>query len=569
MDKYRKEIEDLLEKELNKKEIVLEIPKESNLGDYAFPCFILSKELKKSPMIIAQELVQKLTPSEHMQKITANGPYVNFFMNKKSLAKTVVKEIFTKKEDYGKGEEKKERVMIEFSQANTHKAFHVGHVRGTSIGESLVRILHHYGHEVIRVNYQGDTGMHVAKWLWCYLKYHQNDAFDKHTKATWIASVYVDAVKRLSESKDAANKEFEQEVLEINKKLDNKSDKELLKLWKKTRAWSLEEFERIYQDLNTRFDHYFFEGEMDEPAKNIVHRMIEKGIAKIDEGAAIINLEKYNLGIFVLLRKDGTALYSSKDLALAEIKFNKYNIDKSIYVVGAAQTLHLKQAFKTLEIMGFKQGELCRHVAFAEVRLPSGKMSSRTGENILYEDMKQMVFDYTREETLKRHIDWEKDKIEKTVKAISIAAIKFDMLNRDNNKMIVFDVKTACDFEGETGPYLQYANARINSVLKKYGKKAAGDIDVALFNEQEQKLIVLLSRFPLAVEEASLQLKPSIICRYLLDLCQLFNEYYHQTPILKAEHEALVKARTLLCYNIGTVIKKGLDLLGIETPEEM
>ena len=583
------EIQKIVAKELKKKEeeIILEIPKDILLGDYAFPCFLLAKEKRQSPILIAKELaenLQKKNKYNDVEKIVATGPYVNFFINKKNLAAEILIEIAEKKEKYGSGTKKKERVMVEFSQANTHKAFHVGHVRGTSVGESLARIFAFLGYKTIRANYQGDTGAHVAKWLWCYLKYHKDDKYDKHTRAEWMAQVYVDAVKRLEE-----NEKLNLGSKEINRKLEAREDSELMKLWQKTRSWSLEEFESVYKDLNTFFDHYFFESEAEELARDIVDRMVEKGIAEIDDGAAIIRLDKHNtdkkndLGVFVLLRSDRTALYSSKDLALAELKFNKYKIDKSIYVVGAAQTHHLKQVFKTLEIIGFKQAKLCQHVAFAEVRLPTGKMSSRTGDNILYKDMKQMVFDYTREETIKRHAEWKKEKVESAVNAISIAAIKFDMLSRDNNKPIVFDIKRACDFEGETGPYIQYTNARINSIVRKYhesNKESANkenklilnisaDINFSVLGEKEQKLVALMSNFSKTVQETADNLKTILLTRYVLDLCQEFNVYYHATPVLKAENHEITRARILLVYAVGIIIKNCLNLLGIDAPEEM
>ena len=299
-------------------DVDLEIPPDSKLGDYAFPCFSLAKKFKKNPHEIAVDLRKKIKGNF---KVEVNGGYLNFFLDKNKLVKDILNEILMKKDKYGSQSKKKDKVMIEFSQANTHKAFHVGHVRGTSLGESLARILEFLGYKVMRVNYQGDTGMHVAKWIWYYNKFHKNEKFHKNDIEKWIASIYVQAIKKLD-----MHPEYQEEVDKINLELEKGKDKKLLALWKKTRKLSLDSFELIYRDLNTRFDHYFFEREVEKRGKEISLYLIRKKIAKIDQGATIIDLNKYDLGIWVLLRKDGTVLYSAKDLALAELKFMAFPI---------------------------------------------------------------------------------------------------------------------------------------------------------------------------------------------------------------------------------------------------
>ena len=323
---FKKEIAKLISAhaKINQTEIqgLIEIPPNSEMGDYAFPCFILTKKLKKNPVNIAEDLAEKIKPKAPIESLKATGPYLNFFVEKKAFAKQVLSEI---NEDFGK---KKINIsgMIEFSQANTHKAFHVGHIRGTAIGEGLARIAEFFGEKTIRANYQGDTGMHVAKWLWCYLKYHKKEKLRKDEQ--WIAGIYVDAVKRLTK-----NEELQHEVDEINRKLDEGEDKELTELWKQTRKFSLDAFEKIYKELNTGFDKYYFESQVEKKGKEIANQLLEKGIAKRSEGAIIMDLEKENLGVWVLLRKDNTVLYSAKDLALAQEKF-KENKVKSVFSIG-------------------------------------------------------------------------------------------------------------------------------------------------------------------------------------------------------------------------------------------
>lgn len=564
MTDFKIAIEKELTKLLKNEEVMLEVPSDSSLGDYAFPCFNLSRTLRKNPIEIAKELSQKIKKVKYIEKIEPNGPYLNFFLNKTDLLKGTLCEIYKKKEKYGSCKKKKERVMIEYSQANTHKAFHVGHLRGTSLGESLARILRFSGYKVIQANYQGDTGAHVSKWLWCYLNFHNNEEPPIEEKGKWIAGIYVEAVNKIEENPD-----LQKEVDKINYNLENKKDKNLTRLWQKSRKWSLEEFETIYSDLNAHFDHYFFEREMEKDGKTVSKDLIEKTIAKIDDNATIIDLNRYNLGIWVLLRKDGTCLYSAKDIALAKRKFEKYKIDKSIYVVGNAQSLHLQQLFKTLELMGFPQAKKCFHLSFNEVRLPTGKMSSRTGQNILYSEMKKEIFDYTYNETLKRHPDWDKEKIKNTVKSISIASLKFDMLLREPNKPIVFDAVEACNFEGETGPYIQYAHARCNSILIKHDKAATNKIKFKLLqSDQEVKLVNKLRDFSNVILEAEKHYKVALLARYLIELSQSFNEFYHNCQVI-SEDENLTNSRILLVNCTKQVLSNGLNLLAIDAPKEM
>src|SRR3989344_4236687 len=540
---------------LNKQEIsnLIETPKDSALGDLAFPCFALAKQLKKNPTEIAQELASKIK-SPDFEKITAVGPYINFFINRDSLAAQTLKEIEKQKDKYGSSNQGKEKIMIEFSQANTHKAFHVGHVRGTSLGESISRILEFTGNKVTRANYQGDTGMHVAKWIWCFSKYHKKEI---KKDESWIAGIYVDAVKRLAENPD-----LQEEVDEINRNLESKN-KSLNETWEKTRKLSLDSLEPIYKDLDTRFDIYFFESEVEKRGKEISEELVNKKIAEISEGATIINLEKYNLGVWVLLRKDGTVLYSAKDLALSEKKFKEFKIDKAIYVVGSEQRLHLQQLFKTLELMNFKQAKNCAYIPVSEVRFPWGKMSSRTGENILYSNFRQELIDYAVEEIKKRHKINEKEAQARAL-AIAIASMKYSMLKQDVNKIFVFDKEEALRFEGDTGPYLLYTYARAKSILRK--AKARGKLKISNLNEQEKQLILQLSQFPEIVLHAYKNLSPNIIANYAFQLAQTFNEFYHSNKVIGSEQESF---RLALVSSTSQVLKNALSLLGIQVLEKM
>lgn len=548
--------------EKDKIQNLLEIPPDSKLGDYSFPCFVLAKELKNNPIGIATDLAVKI--SDNMPKgisgVKAINGYLNFFVDKNLLVSSILSKILKDADKFGKGINKnKEKIMVEFSQANTHKAFHVGHIRGTSLGESISRILEFSGNKVVRANYQGDTGMHVAKWIWCFKKYHSKEALKKDE--AWIASIYVDAVKRLSENAD-----LQAEVDVINKKLEEKKDKDLVKLWQKTRKLSLDSFEKIYKQLNTHFDVYFFEKDMEERGKEIAKELVQEGIARISEGAVIVDLEQYKLGVWVLLRKDGTVLYSAKDLALAEKKFQEAKIDKSIGIIGAAQSLHTSQLLKTLELRDFPHAHDYSFVHFSEVRLPEGKMSSRTGQNILYSDFIKEVVEHSKSEIKKRFSKIKEKELEKRALAISISAIKYSMLKQDSNKILVFDKEEALNFEGNTGPYLQYSYARANSIMAKSRAKVQSKIKIISLNEKEILLAKKLAEFQEAVEHSNRQLNPSLIANYSFQLCQAFNEFYNECQVILTPEE---EQRIALTKAFMIVQKSALNLLGIDVLEEM
>lgn len=546
----------LSEKEVEK---FLEIPPSSDLGDYAFPCFSLSKEFKKSPQDIAVELNKKIKLPKSIEKLEVKGPYLNFFLNRKVFARDIIEDILKEKEKFGKinlGKSKK--TMVEFSQANTHKAFHVGHIRGTSLGESLARISEFLGYKVIRANYQGDIGMHVAKWIWCYQKYHSKEKVRK--EEAWIASIYVDAVKRL-----AKNKELQKEVEEVNKKLEQGKDKKIHSLWKKTRELSLDSLEKIYKDLNTRFDKYYFESQVQKQGKKIVEDLLKKKVAKISEEATIMDLEKYKLGIWVLLRKDGTLLYSAKDLALAEEKSKKYNLDNSLYVVANEQEFYFKQLVKTLKLMKFKEATKLKHISYGVIRFPYGKMSSRTGENILYSNFLQDLVKSAEKGIKKKWPKISAKELKERALKIAISAMKYPMLKQTPNKNIIFDPKKEIKFEGNTGPYLQYSYARASSILRK-AKYQNTKYNIKKVESPEFELVKKLSQYPDIVLAANQHLNPSIISNYAYQLAQNFNEFYHICLVIGSEQEEF---RLAIVDSFRIVLKSSLHLLGIETLEEM
>lgn len=537
----------------------IETPPSPELGDFAFPCFFLASLLKEDPKDIALEIREEIGSLNGFKDIQTEGSYINFFLDRKKLSGNLISEILSKKDDFGKLDiGKGKTIMVEFSQANTHKAFHVGHIRGTSLGESLSRISEFCGNKVVRANYQGDSGMHVAKWIWCYTKYHSREKLKDDE--SWIASIYVDAVKRLER-----NKKWQVEVDDINKKLESGEDQKLNELWKKTRELSLHSLEKIYSQLNTHFDEYFFEKDMESKGKEIVESMLKNKIAKKSEDAIIMDLQKYKLGVWVLIRKDGTILYSAKDLALVENKTAKYpDLDKLVYVIANEQDLHFNQLVKTLELIGSKNYKNLYHVSYGMVRLPTGKMSSRTGNNILYSDFLEEVVSHAQKEIKKREPKIKKEKLEERALKISIAAIKYSMLKQGEQKNIIFDVKDSLNFEGNSGAYILYSYARANSILKK--SKVAGNPNVSSLEKKEIDLVKELSKFQEVLLKSYNDFSPSYLANYSYQLAQTFNEFYHSCPVIKSKKESF---RIALVEASKQILKTSLSLLGIDVVEEM
>ena len=543
MNIFKTAIIDMLDVNIHEKDIE-DAP--TGMGDFALPCFIFAKEFRKSPDEIAKEIADSVKSNDLIHGAKANGAYVNFFVDKEKFAE----QVFKKKKQLNK----KQKVMIEYSQVNTHKAFHVGHLRGTILGGAIVNLHRYSGYKTVAANYQGDIGAHVAKVIWYLNKF--TPVYPREHKGRWLGKIYQKANKKITEDDS-----LKQEVSIVLQGLEN-NDSKLEKLWKKTRKWSLDDFEEFYKVLGVKFDKYFFESKYEKKGKILVAEMLKSGIAEKSNGAVIINLKK--LGNFLLLKSDGTALYSTKDLALAKEKFENFKIDKSIYIVGAEQKLYFQQIFKTLEIMGFSQAKQCYHVPYGLVNLKGGKISSREGELLYAEEFVQEVITEAKTQISQRHKLSTKE-LNTRAKKIAMSAIKFSFLNQDNNKEIIFDKKTSLSFEGETGPYVQYTCARISSILKKAGsfkKTIKWNI-----NDEEHELIKMLGHFDEIINDATEGFRPHVLCRYLLDLCQAFNSYYHEIPILKAKEEK--RGRLSFISFVKEVISEGLVLLGVEPLEEM
>ena len=547
-------------------------PPNLEMGHYALGCFFLAGALKKSPAAIATELSENLNSDTFFIEIKAKGPYLNFKLSplalKNELFPSLLDESFFKRKLINCPQ----KTMVEYSQPNTHKILHVGHMRNLCLGDAVVRLMKFAGDDVIRCTYPGDVGTHVAKCLW-YLKKESltpPEGSDE-IKGEWLGKIYALANERLEKEKGTEKEQKNRtELTEILKQLE-KDEGEYFKDWKKTRQWSLKLMQKAYEWAGVNFDRWFFESEVDSASVKYIYELFNQGLLIKDKGALGMDLSDDKLGFCLLLKTDGTGLYATKDVQLAKKKFEEFGIEKSIYVVDNRQARHFSQVFKVLEKLGIKQAKNCYHLQYDVVELPDGPMSSRKGNIIpLMELISKMESKIIGDYLEKYRGDWSDQEIQETARKISAAAIKYGMTRMDNNRKIIFNMDEWLSLEGETGPYLQYVCARIKSILDKSETVNLLDVNFdELTHKYELSLAVKLSYFNDIVLTSAEGMKTSLLCSYLSQIGKLFNAFYAECPIMKAETENLKNARLILAESVHKTLKQGLDLLGIETPKRM
>lgn len=584
----KKTILQILTSVITPDETLIETPPDDTLGDYAYPCFTLAKELKKAPNKIAEELAKKLKPKTPFKKIEAKGPYINFFFDPAALARLTLAKIHDEKEEYGKPAVVPEKsIMIEYPSPNTNKPLHLGHVRNIVLGSSVSHILNFLGNNVIQANLNNDRGIHICKSMLAYKKWGGN-AQPTIKSDHFVGKFYVEYCTREKE-----NPELEQEAQEMLRKWEA-GDKETRELWKLMSAWAYSGFEDTYEKLGVNFDKYYYESDFYDKGKNIVLDGLDRGLFSKDEkGAIYADLEKQGLGKKILLRPDGTSIYITQDLYLAKTKFDEQQLDQSIYVVAHEQDHHFKVLFSLLGLLNYPTSK-CYHLSYGMVNLPSGRMKSREGTVVDADDIIANMHDLAAVEIRKRFNDLSDDEINDRAKKIGIGALKFFLVKIDPVKDMLFNPEESISFEGETGPYVQYAHARIYSIIKKFMEQhtpvfdelrkkttnhdrdslldaffEANIVKSDLLSEgHEKKIVKLLYQFPDVVAESGTKLRPNLVANYLTTLAQAFNEFYQFCPILIAEPQQR-NARLFLAHCVRHVLRTGLGLLGIEAPEEM
>jgi arginyl-tRNA synthetase len=520
---------------------------------------------------IADQIASTLKLPSAFEKVEAVNGYLNLYYDSGVFAKRVIDEVLDKGDRFGNGHPTGKKIMVEYSHPNTHKAFHVGHLRTMFLGSSICEILEFSGNDVVRANYLGDIGLHVIKWLWNYLNFHSGEVPPLEGKTRWMGGLYAEAVKKIDE-----NPEYETQVRELFKLWDEK-DPEIVALWEKTRQWSIEAFDEVYELMGIKFDKVYFESELEEPGKEIVKKLIKDGIAQDErpEGAVIVDLdaifgteEKYR--VLVILRSDGTSLYPTKDLPLAIMKFSEFDLDRSIYVIDVRQSLYMKQIFKLLDLMGNKWAKDCYHLAYEIVNLPGNvTIASREGTVVLLEDLiseaEKRAFKIVEDKNTELDEKLKKD----IAQTVAIGAIKYSLLSRDNSKVITFVWEAAMDVSGQAAPYIQYAAVRANSILRKvhFSLPESMDIEYKL-SKDEVELIDLLGRFPQEVQRAAKDLRPLLIANYSFEVARAFSNFYNKCPVLSAD-EKTKDFRLRLVAGTKQVIINSLNLLGIKVPEVM
>lgn len=548
----------------------ISVPPDESLGHLSIPVFKLTKENKMKPPELAKLILENFPDNiSWVEKIELKGPYINFYFNHAKLAQTFMSDILQGNIFTTTLSENTPKTMVEYSQPNTHKEIHVGHMRNLCLGDALVNILKYCDYSVIKSTFPGDVGTHVAKCLW-YLKYHYSEKWPEADQGSWLGRIYSMAHLKLEDERGSEKEEQNRtQLTQILKELESQNG-EYYELWKKTRAWSIELMERIYRWAKIDFDVWYWESQVDSDSVKLAKEYYQKGLFTKSEGAIGMDLSEDKLGFCLLIKSDGNGLYATKDIELARRKFLDHNIEQSLYVVDKRQEYHFKQVFKVLEKMGFKNAKNCHHIQYDFVELPDGAMSSRKGNIIPLTDLVDNMVATIKERYLNRYQDeWEACEIDTTAHIIARGAIKFGMTRIDTSKKIVFDMDEWLKLDGESGPYIQYVCARINSMLKKIGDINESLVNYELLtNPREHELLRHLMSFNSQVQQACEQFRPSVLSAYLYDLAKLYNSFYADCPVQSAA-SGLKEARYQLSKATTIILKKGLELLGIEVPQRM
>ena len=572
MINYKKEIATLISKAIeaqNADEIedMVEIPGDSKMGDYAFPCFKLAKTLRKAPPVIARDITEKLNQSKMFEKVEQINAYVNMFISKEEFVRDVVEDVIEKGDKYGRtnvGEGKK--VIVEYSSPNIAKPFHIGHIRSTVIGNAIYKIYDALGYDVVRINHLGDYGTQFGKMICAYRHWGNKEDVIKapiQTLLSYYTKFHVEV---------ETHPELDDEAREIFMKLEHK-EKEEVELWKWFREESLKEFSRVYDMLGITFDSYNGESFYSDKMPRFVNELNEKGLLKLSEGAHIVDLEEFGMPPALITKSDGSTLYITRDIAAAVYRKETYDFYKNIYVVASQQNLHFQQWIKIVELLGYKWAKDCVHIPFGLVSLKDGTMSTRHGRVVFLEDVLKRAVDQTKEIIKAKNADAEN--IDEIAKEVGIGAVIFQELSNSRIKDYVFSWDKVLNFDGETGPYVQYTNARAASVLSNAGKSIiqkamdVKNIDIKyICSDSSYELVKLLYKFPETIVDAGEKYEPSIMTRHIIDMAQAFNRFYHDEHILvKNEDEKIAKVALVIAAK--NAIKNGLGLLGMAAPEKM
>ncbi len=544
---------------------MIETPQDASMGDYALPCFKLARVLRKAPPMIAKGIAEAIADEPMFAKVEQVNAYVNMFLARDEFAGEVVGEVIAKDADYGRSDLGGGRkVIVEYSSPNIAKPFHIGHIRSTVIGSSIANIYDFLGYDVFRINHLGDYGTQFGKMIVAYRRWgNREDVINEPIKTL------LEYYKKFHEEAEN-DPSLEDEARATFTKLEH-GEKEETELWQWFRDESLKEFNRVYDMLGIHFDSYNGESFYSDKMPRFVKELADKGLLEEDEGAQIVRLDDYNLPVALITKSDGSTLYITRDIAAAVYRKETYDFYKNIYVVASQQNLHFQQWIQILEMMGYEWARDCVHVPFGLVSMEEGTMSTREGRVIFLEDVLNRAVDQTREIIKEKNVNTEN--IEETAAAVGIGAVIFNELSNYRIKDYVFSWEHVLNFEGETGPYVQYTHARACSILRNAGEdviaRAKAGFDASyITGDSAHELITLLYQMPAVIAEAGEKYEPSVVTRHIVDIAQAYNRFYHDEHIL-VENEDEKVAKVALVLATKTVIASGLALLGMKAPERM
>jgi arginyl-tRNA synthetase len=553
---------------LSKEEIrdLIEVPGDEKMGDYAFPCFRLAKAMRKAPPMIAKDICAAIASADVFESVEAVNAYVNMRIKREDFMETVITQVQQQGDRYGRstlGEGKK--VIVEFSSPNIAKPFHIGHIRSTVIGNSIYKIYDFLGYDTVRINHLGDYGTQFGKMICAYRRWGNKEDVVKEPIKTLLG--YYTKFHQEAENDPT----LDQEARDIFARLEQ-GDPEEVALWQWFRDESLKEFNRVYDMLGISFDSYDGESFYSDKMPRMIQELQDKGLLVESRGAQIVDLETYGMSPALVTKSDGSSLYITRDIAAAVYRKEHYDFYKNLYIVSSGQNLHFQQWIQIVELLGYEWARDCVHIPFGLVSLEDGTMSTRAGRVVFLEDVLNRAVEQTREIIVDKNVNT--DNVEETARQVGIGAVIFQELSNNRIKDYVFSWERVLNFEGETGPYVQYTHARAASVLRKAGDEAVakamtqGVDSKYLTGERAYQLARLIYTLPDVIVEAGEKYEPSVVTRHVINIAQSFNKFYHDEHIL-VDDENERNAKLALVYAAKTAIRNGLGLLGIEAPEKM
>lgn len=549
---------------------ISEIPPSKEMGNLAFPMFKYASVLKKNPNEIAKEVQKKLKDDPFIIKTEIKGAYINIFYNIKNIAIKLLPEILKKNENFGIQNKKNEKIIVEFSSPNTNKPLHLGHCRNNVIGDFISRLLKSAGYDVVKINLINDRGIHICKSMLAYKKFGNNTTPEKENKKSdhLVGDFYVRFAKE-----SAIDNLLEKEAQNLLQLWEN-HDKETIELWKKMNRWAIEGINETYKRMEIDFDEYEYESINYLFGKEIVSSGLDKKVFyKSEDGSVWVDNEDVGLDKKILLRSDGTSIYITQDLGTAVKRFEKYNFNKMIYVVGSEQEYHFKTLLAILKKFGYSWADNCKHLSYGMVNLPEGKMKSREGNVVDADNLMDLLYNLALDVVGEKENEINDKEKKEISRKISLAALKYYLLNFSPSKDIMFIPEKSISFDGNTGPYLQYTTARINSLFLKSKVKELSYNDDFInsyeLNDDEINLILQLLEYEDALIKATEYLSPLEICNVLYNIARFYNKFYHDNPVLKAENSNIINIRLIISKAVHIILKNGLCLLGIESLEKM